>query len=1063
MLKITKYYKTIFLWFIQSNIVSVEGSTTFLDDFSKSDNKTTFLKDNATDLISYLQKLDSNKEWILSLSDKSIMHHIVSHDNPKLKDLFKQIWINDTELMSWINLQEIINKLTDYKQEKTETIWITTKKVWGLHNVINTSIILQSKTSLKLWSEWQAVWKLQEFLIKKWFLKWKIDLDFWPKTSDALKKYQKESWFKDIDWILTVKKDRNGKYFPTMQSILESEGLSPSNISERTASSDDILNAWEKADKSIDANIDKIKKSKEFYKALEAREDWWYRGDILSDTWSVFWLLKEVFQLNKASEYFEKIKGYEKVLQNPEMIKRFNEWYEFLVKDSSTRNSSLLLYWFRDVLMTLFVWIPLFDVRINFVKSLQKSGIDMRRATIFSKWAESGMKQSFEKYEKEVWPTINTWEDLDKDLNMLKGTITAYITSKYGDKIKNTEINQELINKLRKTDKKLDELITIYIDSRFIPDAETLLAWWFNWFESISDDKYDIIKTKINILNWWEIKLETKNKARKNTSSSEDFKDVFLLKNNGKFYLHIWSEYKEFDKKPNSKEIESSILEYNKLSLTTSWKNTKKHIVGEYPSYSIKGKKIIAEAKKKGIAPDLTITQKENPIWLRLDLNKNQNETYLLKWDRLILANEIISELEKQNIEWVANLFWQWNLTQDIVSVSDRLDYFSALNNKNSKFLKSAISILKSEKWISNDLKKVSWIINFYNGIDDFLNAYQLPKEVASKIKELNYLSLTPKEYVNKLKELNTDSNIKKAFDAISNWPNSFKEYKLKILSDSVSDVPKWSRIDAGGFKYWARMLTEQEFNMPYQDLQAEYKNRFDNKTEKQKFKQEFKAPKTFKSIYSFEKPTTYKEYLTLLSKTWPNLPDEVDNKYWPTVKLWTRGIIEAWIYNVTWEQVMQAIKDHWEAVDINDYFKNPWDFINTARQAWYERDKNITFEELAAERWDKKIIHTTIDREFSFTTISWENITRKVVYDVYMRPECENIYILPNSKSIQNTITTLKQNNAVSILNTPSIPVWLFSLLSNWWTNWLISNWTIPWIWTWWATGAQGTWATIF
>jgi len=1057
MLKITKYYKTIFLWFIQSNIVSIEGSITFLDDFSKSDDKTTFLKDNATDLILYLQKLDSNKEWVLSISDKRIMHHIVSHDNSKLNDLFKQIWINDTQLMSWVNLQEIINKLTDYKQEKIETTWITTKKIGVLHDSVNTSIILQSKSSLKLWSKWQGVWKLQEFLIKKWFLTWKVDLKFWPKTEEALKEYQKNQWFNIVDGILTVRKDKKGKYFSTMQSILDSEWFSPSNISERIASSDDILNAWEKADKSIDANIDKIKKSKEFYEALEAREDWWYRGDLLSDTWSVLWLLKEVFWLNKASEYFNKIKSYEKVLQNPETIKRFNEWYEFLVKDSSIRNSSLLLYWFRDILMTLFVWIPFFDVRVNFVKSLQKSWIDMRRATIFSKWAESGMKQSFEKYEKEVWPTINTWEDLDRDLNALKGTITAYITSKYGNKIKNGEINQELINSLRKTDKKLDELITTYIDSRFIPDAETLLAWWFNWFESIFDDKYDIIKTKINILNWGEIKLETKNKARKKWSSSESFKDVFLLKNNGKFYLHIWSEYKEFDKNPNSKEIESSILEYNKLSNITSWKKSKQNSRSYLP-YSIKGKKILIEAKKKGTIPDLTVPQKQDSIWIRLKLDNNNNESFLSKKERLQIANEIILELNKQNKEWVADLFWQWNLTQDIASVSDRLDYYSALNNKNSKFLKSAIYILESSKWISNKVKQNFWILNYYNSIDDFLSAYILPKNIADKIIVLKWL--TPEKYVVELQKLSNDNNVKQAFDAIKWWPDTLKNYRLANLESRLNSTKY--RVDAKKHKYWARILTREEFSMSYKELQVEYKNRYDNKTKTQDFKQEFTW--TFEDVYKFSKPATYEEYLDLLLiEAWPDRPDETDWKYWSTMDLHERGMIEAWVLDVTWEQLKQAIKDRWEGVPIESLYADPDIFINTARQAWYDYDTITTFLDLHNKRWDKKIIHTTIDREFSYTTKSWDNVTQKVKYDVYLRPECDNIYILPNSKSIQKTITILKQNNAVSILSTPSLPVWLFGLLNKWWTSWLISNSTIPWVWTWWAKGAWGTGATIF
>jgi hypothetical protein len=42
--------------------------------------------------------------------------------------------------------------------------------------------------------------------------------------------------------------------------------------------------------------------------------------------------------------------------------------------------------------------------------------------------------------------------------------------------LKDNEITPQVVKELRKTDKKLDEMITTYLNSRFIPDAETLLA-----------------------------------------------------------------------------------------------------------------------------------------------------------------------------------------------------------------------------------------------------------------------------------------------------------------------------------------------------------------------------------------------------------------------------------------------------------------------------------------------------------------------------------------------------------------------------------------------------------
>jgi len=754
----------------------------------------------------------------------------------------------------------------------------------------------------------------------------------------------------------------------------------------------------------MDTTISVLENSREFYLALESREDWWKRWDIISDMWSVLGITREVSWLNNTSEYFKNIDKYSTILDKPWMSKQFNDWYDYLLWDNSSRNNTLMFYWFRDVLLWIFAGIPLVDVRLNFIKTLNKSWVSMDRAYVFSSWvtSENWMQSgiSFEEYEGTIWKTIDTGKNTDRDLNALKWTITAYITSKY----KGREITRELILELRKTVKKLDKLITSYIDNRFVPDAETLLAGWFNWFESIFDEKYDNIQSNIDVLKWWEVKLEWY-KARKEGSSSKEYQDVFLLKNSGKFYLHIWTEYKEFIKKPTDSEIKISIKEYNKLSLTTYWEVApqKERL---YPTYSIEGKKIIAEAEKKWITPDLRIPTKENSSWTRFNLDSNKNEIYISKDEQLKIANEVIVELKKQNKEWVANLFGQWRLTEDLAPVEDRLDYYSALNNKNSKFLKEAIKLLESGKWISDELKQTFWILNYYNSTDDFLNAYALPKVVTDQIKWLDNLS--PEQYVLKLKEINKNKDVKKAFDAIKGWPEALKDYRLANLESRLHS-PKY-RVDAKKHKYWARILTREEFAMSYKELQAEYKKRFDNKTNTQKFNQEFTW--TFEDVYKFSKPAIYEQYLDLLlTETWP---DWKDADGWSTMDLHERGMIEAWVLDVTWAELKEALKARWEWLPIQSLYDNPDIFINTARQAGYDYDTITTFLDLHNERWDEKIIHTTIDRSFSFTTKAWENITRQVKYDVYLRPECDNIYILPNSKSVQETKTFLTQNNAI-------------------------------------------------
>jgi len=495
MLTITKYYKTIFLWFIQSRFASWGETSNPIEDFWKAKDKKSFINDNVDEILSFLEGLDYQDDGMLSIKDK-----YDSNLFNKLVKFLDFIGLNH-DLMNGIQLLEIKDKLKEYKGKKDKIILDTKKNKYSLREDIEINLELLNRT-LKLtkpYMKWQDIMVLQEFLIKSGYLaeqnsKWKTNIDqrFGPSTKKALQKYQQEKvyWEKNkkfADWVLT-------KNWGTWKAIMKTRRTTAYNIDKRHIEVKEVETILSKTSGSIDSFTKMLQNQKDFYKHMEAREDGWYRTDILSHEWSIYGWIREIFWQNKADKYFSNMESIKKQLDKNK--DKFNKWYDYLMKDSSSRNNSLALYWVRDFLLLILGWVPIIDLRLNLMKSLKDSGVPMDKANLFIEWTKGGMEGEFKDFATtKKWENVNEWKNVFQNINALKRVIADYFLSKG---VNESDITNELIS----SDNKVKKLIKTYIKESLIPDLKNLNEWWFEWFEKMFDDKYSIIGELLESMLW---------------------------------------------------------------------------------------------------------------------------------------------------------------------------------------------------------------------------------------------------------------------------------------------------------------------------------------------------------------------------------------------------------------------------------------------------------------------------------------------------------------------------------------------------------------------------------
>lgn len=910
--------------------------------------------------------------------------------------------------------ENVVNESTTQIADLKEETIKKEKPLIKAEKVINTDIF---NRTLKKWMEWSDVMALQEFLILKGLLKptytnksgeelSNADWKFGNWTLNALKAFQKTLGYSNPDGVLTVSNKKTYKTLAAIKALDNNDDYkwSSTNVFARKSSKTEVVKSIEKSSKSLDALKRLNENSDDFYKALEAYYDWWFRKDVISDMWWILWWFEEAVWANNADDYFDKMKTYEDKIGDKE--DKFNdELYKILEKKTNkdgqeytTRAESLSWYAIRDIIiMAVFQDIPLFDIRLNFAKNLVSHWVPMDKARALKDWVDWWMEWEPD-YSKENLDNISGKDSLSW-LRELRSTLTAYGFS-------NKQIDFALKWDLEWLTLKQKEVLRVIINDRIIPDLETLRIGWFNFIERWFDDKDGEIKNRLNRLTWkntnlWTVSdiIDNKNIDITHNVSLRKISDIYVLN------VDDWGAdtYKVFNKLPTDYEIKKSVTDYanNDESL---W-STQEFISVSYDALdNIRGKKnpenetfnIIKKSENEYIVEKDWKFKLMNTKPTQNDINdfydnklKWFEETYK-QWvydnnlsinEQLKLTWEIITLLKEQDTEdWFFGTE-DW-LTEWIQRVDSRYEYTKWINEQRD-FLTKSIEILK---WENKELfKKFSMISTFWT-IEDFFNAFPSNDlEVRWYISALSTAE-NIETYVDLLKQLNRSKKVSDYFTIVfnahknNNWMNAWKNYRL-------SNIPKntWlARINASKerqFKYGEKL-----------DINA-----------------------TAEAALSKMKSET--------TEKWGNTPSK--DILWNIVS-WM--ILKAWITDVTSTDLESAITKKWEAIPLAELNAN---VINTAKWSNYSNDQITTFPKLQFERGDTHAFHTTVEKTIDLYKKNWEKVTVTKLYDIYFRPECNNLLIIPWSNSQISKLNQAEFNMDISNLKTSTLPITLMMLKS--------------------------------
>jgi len=905
-------------------------------------------------------------------------------------------WLNkavaesiDGQLYQDARVLKLIEKYSNLSDKITEEAIVEKKKVKiDVQNTINTDVF---NRTLKEWFKGSDVMMLQEFLIYKWFLvptyennKWdtvsNADWKFWTWTKKALMKFQKSIWVKP-DGVLTVSDNKTYKTLAAIKAFNTNNDYKwgYSNIYARKADLKEVKQTIENSWNRLDALQKLNENSDEFYKALEAYYDGWFRKDILSDMWWVLGWLEEVVWANNANDYFEKMKTYKDKIWDKE--DKFNKQLSKILperKDSNgneytERGYSLGGYAIRDIIiMTVFQDIPLFDVRLNFAKNLVSLGVPMDKAKVLKNWVDNGME----------WEPDFSKENLDKisgtdvlsSLWKFKSTLTAYGFS-------NEQIDFALSWDLTKLSEKQKEVINTIINDRIVPDLETLRIGWFNFIERWFDKKDWKIKNKINQLTWnkyeiWSIK-EIIWGVNNNTVSLQKVWKYYILSVDDLGF----DSYKIFSKKPTKLDIQEWLKKYNEGKWKTERNiredSSEKEIV-QYYWYETDDNKLLVVNNNWNFQ---VLDNKKNISSDEIDSTKFDKSKYdnnLSIEEKLKLTWEIIDLLKIQNTEdW---FYWtEWGLDKGIKEVDSRYEYTKGINNER-KFLLKAIDILKTED--KELFKKFSMISTFWT-VSDFMKAF--PSNDLEVIWFLGDLQTADsvEKYVDILKKINTNKNLKDYFNIVFNAHKNnarmkaWKNYRISNIPREIGLKRVNTSFDRR-FKYWETLPI--------------------NITKKE-------------ALHKMQSETIEKWWKT------PSL-----SVFWNLLK-WM--ILKEWITDVSEKEFANAIKNTFKAISIEDYNTN---VINTANNGNLSSDDITSLKDLV-EKWDTHIFETTIEKKIKLYTDDWEEITYIKEYKIYIRPECNNLVVVPWSNNWKILKDWKVFNMDISNLNTKTVPITLMML----------------------------------
>jgi hypothetical protein len=990
-----------------------------------------------------------------------------------LNVILKGLWL------SLLSLKSFSNKVVKKENELEWGLIGEASKLLKVWASINTDVFTRT---LKKWMKWADVIALQEFLGIN------PDGTFGTQTEYALKAYQKTLGYKSPDWTLSVGKTKTYKTLGAIKDTLAYKGSS-TNIYRRKANYKDVKESVEASTKRVEALTKLVENSDEFYTALEAWMDGWFRDDVLSDMWGVLWWGRELFWANNGDDYFEQIKGYKKSIEDKKNVfnkalvgllptKLDSKWLPY-----NERQKSVAWYAFRDVVIIGLVFkdLALFDIRLNFAKRLASFGVPMDKALAFRNWVEGGMEWEPD-YSEENLKEISGRDALSS-LWKFRATLTAYGFS-------SDKINASLSWDLKSLSDKEKKLLRVIFEKRVIPDLVTLSEWGFNWLERWFDDKDDKIENILRKFRWEEyvvlprgvdvqekdsvysvvsegkvygtfdhypthkeIKKSIKWKvAYRHFESNNNLEkyNAILRKVGDSYILEVddwgYNTYKSFDHFPTQKEIEDSVSHYSewdKVAQKDGWLDYEFVYESEDIDYDYSGTGRVATLVKlsKGYLLEygwkyksfsLKPTQEQvdeafekSKSWkdsvIEWTYNRDLSISHLLKDTWKIL--DLLKEQDKEG-RWLGD---GWELKKGISRVESRVDYASGLLQQRI-FLENAMKLLNTK---NKALFERYSLLKVFGNIHYFLSEFPAPERVATHLRKLENPS-NEQRYIKTLQSVLENTDIVEYLKIVRNasqdntWMKAWKKYR-------INNIKKYT---------WLKRV---------------------NQSASRKFKYGEALPIDMKSKDILEKwhnETTFSSWKT------------------PSVNiLWNleAGFIDIGMTDITSSDLEKAIQKQWNVKGIKSSKKDPdglkWHLINTANARWFTHDSVTTFLGLATERKDSHVFHTVVNKEIVLYKKTWEKVLIKKSYDIYIRPECNNILVVPWSKNFGEILLQKDFNMDITSLKTPTFPITLNMIKAladvfkskdkawwkdgNWWWGWG-SEWGTHWE-TWWNSWNSG------
>jgi len=309
------------------------------------------------------------------------------------------------------------------------------------------------------------------------------------------------------------------------------------------------------------------------------------------------------------------------------------------------------------------------------------------------------------------------------------------------------------------------------------------------------------------------------------------------------------------------------------------------------------------------------------------------------------------------------------------------------------KLLENFSKIIKENGSLDNIFNQADKIIEWLEEEDDWAsrdavksnkNKVNFFKELHKSNKDLNKIS----------KLLSLGQNNLSILKKFENKEDFISAYGLQDFAKTINKVH--TAIEKGdtntlkNLKKWEKQL----FSAIWTDKLGEFKLRFLQKTKR--LDANVKGWKYGMDLTNANWSEAYK----LLSKYWVE-------KNLNTVQTLFKGLINTSKINNVWLSEFDNALKKLNTVSISELH---WKVLNTSKSG----QGALTTFESGLDKNDKNVKHTYIDKEFTY--YQWGNkITEKVRYNIYLRPECSNLLVVPEAIEWTKKVTKApKLDNAM-------------------------------------------------